>query len=108
MAEALVVNQPIPFDGQYFPSPEKKFRETIILVHHFGGSYHSLKRHQQFYNDLGFDCVGFNLSFQISKSMSVYILEMYWHVDISRGYVSELVFSKKLFLFSHLLVFKTG
>ncbi len=64
MAEALVINQSLPCDGEYFPSPHKKYREVVILVHHFGGNKHTLKRHQQFYNDLGFDCVGFNLSFQ--------------------------------------------
>lgn len=64
MAEALVVNHSLPCDGEYFPSPHKQFRETIILVHHFGGSKMSMKRHQQFYNELGYDCVGFNLSFQ--------------------------------------------
>jgi len=64
MAESLVLNQSLPCEGEFFPSSDKKFRETIILVHHFGGSFQALKRHQQFFNELGFDCVGFNLSFQ--------------------------------------------
>lgn len=64
MAESLVLNQTLPCEGEFFPSPDKKYRETIILVHHYGGNIRALKRHQEFYNDLGFDCVGFNLSFQ--------------------------------------------
>lgn len=71
MAETtLVVNQALPCEGEFFPSPNKKYRETIILVHHFGGNIHELKRHQLFYNELGFDCVGFNLSFQNIQTLN--------------------------------------
>lgn len=64
MAEALVINHSLPCDGEYFPSLNKQYREVVILIHHFGGSKYTLKRHQEFYNDLGYDCVAFNLSFQ--------------------------------------------
>ena len=74
MAEALILNKTLPCDGEYFPSPNKKYRETIVLVHHFGGSVYSLKRHQQFYNDLGYDCVGFNLSFQNIHTLNTWPL----------------------------------
>lgn len=45
------------------PAPVKRFRETIVFVHHFGGSRRTVLRHIKLANMLGFDCVRFDLMF---------------------------------------------
>lgn len=42
-------------------SDNKKFQETIVFVHHFGGNKHTTLRHQDLVLKLGFDCVSFDL-----------------------------------------------
>lgn len=44
-------------------APNKVFKETIVFVHHFGGSKRSVLRHVKFVNDLGFDAIRFTLTF---------------------------------------------
>lgn len=39
----------------------KRFREVVVFVHHYGGNKFSFSRHIEWLNDLGFDCVTFNL-----------------------------------------------
>lgn len=51
----------LPYDGELLLSPNKKFKETIVFVHHFGGNKRTTKRHQNLVLELGFDCVTFNL-----------------------------------------------
>jgi pimeloyl-ACP methyl ester carboxylesterase len=45
------------------PAATKRFRETIVFVHHFGGSQRTVLRHVKLANMLGFDAVRFNLVF---------------------------------------------
>lgn len=54
---------PLPHDGRWQPAAERKFKETIVFVHHFGGNRSSTKRHQHFVNQLGFDSVSFNMGY---------------------------------------------
>ena len=49
------------------PAPTKRFRETIVFVHHFGGSQRTVLRHIKLVNMMGFDAVRFNLSFNELK-----------------------------------------
>lgn len=49
------------------PSANRRFEETVVFVHHFGGTRLSSKRHQDFVNELGFDCVAFDLPYQNPK-----------------------------------------
>lgn len=51
----------LPFDGELFAAPSKKFKETIVFVHHFGGNKKSTRRHQDILLQAGYDCVTFNL-----------------------------------------------
>lgn len=53
----------LPLDGRWHCSPKRQFEETIVFVHHYGGSRTSVKKHQEFVADLGFDSVAFSLSF---------------------------------------------
>jgi len=46
----------------YSRATHQNFEETIVFTHHFGGSHATTKRHQDFVNDLGFDCVSFDLN----------------------------------------------
>jgi hypothetical protein len=49
-------------EGELLKSAHKKFAETIIFVPFYFGKKAQLKRHAEFVNELGFDCVIFNLS----------------------------------------------
>lgn len=49
------------------PAAAKKFRETVVFVHHFGGSQKTVLRHLRLVNSLGFDAVRFNLVFNDLK-----------------------------------------
>jgi hypothetical protein len=53
----------LPHFGRWQKAKNRKFDETIVFVHHFGGNRSTSKRHQEFVNDLGFDCVAFDLAF---------------------------------------------
>jgi pimeloyl-ACP methyl ester carboxylesterase len=52
----------LPFEGELTPATNKKFKETIVFVHHLGGSKKLLRRHLDFVNELGFDAVRFMLN----------------------------------------------
>ena len=45
------------------PAKTRSFQETIVFTHHFGGQSSSTRRHQEFVNQLGFDCVSFNFRY---------------------------------------------
>lgn len=47
--------------GQLYKSANKKFNETVILVPFFGAERQNLRRHIEFLNELGYDCVAFEL-----------------------------------------------
>jgi pimeloyl-ACP methyl ester carboxylesterase len=51
----------LPHQGILVPAQERKFDETIILIHHFGGNRASMKRYQDYLQELGFDSVAFTL-----------------------------------------------
>ncbi len=53
----------IPGEGAILSSPNKKYEELIVFVHFFGGNKLSMRRHVDFVNELGFDALTFNLSF---------------------------------------------
>lgn len=65
MSRKTLVKDPriLPHQGELFHAKNKKFAPTIVFVHHVGGSKATVKRHQQFVGELGFDSVSFNLSF---------------------------------------------
>ncbi len=56
----------LPYDAETHLAKEKKFQETIIFVHHFGGDKRSVLRHVRMVNDFGFDCVRFTLKFNMN------------------------------------------
>ncbi len=51
----------LPFEGEWFRSRDKKFEEVVLLVPFWGAKKTNLKRHTEFLNRIGFDCVLFNL-----------------------------------------------
>lgn len=55
------MSESLPHRGRYLRASHRQFKETVILVHHFGGNRASVKRHQDFLHDLGFDSVAFSL-----------------------------------------------
>ena len=56
-----------PFDAELMPAKNRRYFETVVLVHHFGGSRRTVLRHARLLNDLGFDCLRFDLIFHHSK-----------------------------------------
>jgi pimeloyl-ACP methyl ester carboxylesterase len=59
--------QKLPFDAELNAAKDRKFKETVVLVHNFGGSRRTVVRHARLLNDLGFDCVRFDLIFHQAK-----------------------------------------
>lgn len=56
----------LPYEAEVHLAKEKKFEETIIFVHHFGGDKRTVLRHVRIVNELGFDSVRFNLKFNMN------------------------------------------
>jgi pimeloyl-ACP methyl ester carboxylesterase len=56
-------NPKLPYLGQWHLASEPRFAETVLFVHHFGGSTKTLRRHIEFINGLGFNAVSFQLDF---------------------------------------------
>ena len=46
---------------QFHPAGKKKYKETVVMVHHMGGNHKTTWRHYRYLNDKGFDCVSFDL-----------------------------------------------
>lgn len=51
----------LSFGGVRYPASSKKFDETILIVPFFGSEKENLKKHWEFFNSLGYDCVIFSL-----------------------------------------------
>ncbi|MFN7825640.1 MAG: hypothetical protein ACK5P6_09785 [Pseudobdellovibrionaceae bacterium] len=51
----------LPFHGDLLRAPHKKYQETVVLVHFYGARKSSLKRHIEWLNEIGYDCVFFEL-----------------------------------------------
>lgn len=51
----------LPFSGRWHRASEKKFDVTVLFVPFFGAHNQALQRHCDFVNELGFDCVTFEL-----------------------------------------------
>jgi len=64
MAKHMVKDpRQLPHREELYHAKQKKFAATIVFVHHVGGSKATVRRHQEFVGELGFDSVSFNLSF---------------------------------------------
>lgn len=57
------VDLSLPFEGEISRATEKRFEETIIFIHHYGGNKNALSRHVRLVNDIGFDAIIFNLQY---------------------------------------------
>ena len=53
------------------------FKETIVFIHHFGGHGASTKRHQDFVNEIGFDCISFTLDCEWKPEMDMTLREVW-------------------------------
>ena len=52
---------PEGFKLHYHPAQKKKYKETIVFVHHMWGNHKTTWRHYRYLNEKGFDCVSFDL-----------------------------------------------
>ncbi len=53
----------LPFDAELMKAKQRRFNETVVFVHHFGGSRRTVLRHVRLVHDLGFDAIRFDLIF---------------------------------------------
>lgn len=60
-SETLAVAKSFSFDGELFKAKQKKYQETVLLVPFFQGKKINLKRHIEWLNEIGYDCVFFDL-----------------------------------------------
>ncbi len=63
----MISSSKLPFLGQWHLAGEPRYQETIVFVHHFGGSTKTLRRHLEFVNGLGYNAVSFQLDFNELK-----------------------------------------
>ncbi len=68
------------FNVYYHRATEKKFKPTVVFVHHMWGSHRTTWRHYRYLNDKGFDCVSFNLL------MGSELKKFSWHPDLLYAY----------------------
>lgn len=67
MEQQVSSNSTLPFEGEWKLASDCKYAETILMVPFFGGTKQSLKRHCDFLNSLGYNCVVFNLKCEINN-----------------------------------------
>lgn len=65
------------FPIYHFPASERKYKETVVFVHHMWGSYKSPWRHFKCLNEMGFDCVSFDLIFGSRQTLGFHPLLRY-------------------------------
>lgn len=61
------MTEKLPFDAELTRAKDRRFEETIVFVHHFGGDRRAILRHLRLVNDLGFDGVRFDLLFKRAR-----------------------------------------
>lgn len=94
-------------NGEWIQSSNKKYEETVLLVPFFGADKKNLQRHTEFLNEIGFDCVIFDLqdswtdvATQFVSSRSVFGLKHVW-ADQVEGLLNEIPGKKIVFSFSN-------
>ncbi len=97
----------LPSRGEMFPSPHKKFQETVLLVPFFGAEKKNLRRHIEFLNESGFDCVLMELrdnwsgiATNLFSSQMEFGLKHIW-ADQIEGILNEIPGDKIIFAFSN-------
>ena len=77
--------KPLPYDGEFFEPQQKKFKETILLTHHYGGHKKQMRRPIEFLNSLGFRAFTFNFypqpfkgSLDLIKERGFTRVGLYW------------------------------
>jgi pimeloyl-ACP methyl ester carboxylesterase len=58
-----------PFNGETLKASHRRYEETVVFVHHFGGSKKTVLRHARLMNELGFDAFVFDLKINDFKSI---------------------------------------
>lgn len=53
-----------------YPAKNKKHTETVVFIHHMFGNYRTTRRHQIMVNEMGYDCVSFDLVLASDDSLS--------------------------------------
>ena len=74
----------------YYSAKEKKYKETIVFVHHYGGNADSMIAHCRFGNQLGFDCVSFSMSHNDRSRVNINILSKNRRLGIRHIWADEI------------------
>lgn len=97
----------LPFEGEYISAKNKKYREVVLLVPFFGARKPQMKRHVEFVNELGFDCVIYNLKKRPNSigesyfsSQSLFGMKHIWADQIEK-LLNEISGNKIVFAFSN-------
>ena len=98
----------LPFSGELFSAPQKKYEETIVLVPFFGGTKSMMKKHVDFANQQGYDVVAFTLKrfdltspkFTPFSSNQMLGLKHIW-ADQIESILNQIPGNKIVFAFSH-------
>ncbi len=93
---------------EILPAKLKKFRETVVFVHHYGGNRGSSRKHVEWLNDLGYDCVTFDLPMRDISDWSELPISKNWrfgtrHIwaDKIENVLSHIPHEKIIFSFSY-------
>jgi pimeloyl-ACP methyl ester carboxylesterase len=68
-SSAPSMSKPLPFNAEILPAKNRRYAETVVFVHHFGGSRRTVLRHARMMNDLGFDVLRFDLLFNKTRPL---------------------------------------
>jgi hypothetical protein len=97
----------LPSRGQWHRTPNRKYKETVLLVPFFGAKKKNLQRHIEFLNESGFDCVVFELRDNWSEmtnnlfsSKMQFGMKHVW-ADQIEGLLNDIPGDKILFSFSN-------
>lgn len=61
------MSEKLPFDAELMRAKNRRFDETVVFVHHFGGSRRTVLRHMRLVNEFGLDGVRFDLIFNKTR-----------------------------------------
>ena len=76
-----------PGDGQWLHPKHRKYKESIVFIHHFGGNKSSLFAYARLVNDLGFSALIFTQSHHVRNLSSLHFLTSTASAILSpRGY----------------------
>jgi pimeloyl-ACP methyl ester carboxylesterase len=79
LGQQIVALEPI---FEILPAKERKFQEVIVFVHHYGGHRGSFRRHMEWLNQIGYDCVTFDLPIRDVSELKKIPISKDWRIGL--------------------------